>query len=432
MGVNRGLLLRTIRRLQASGRLRSRVGSGVTVVGPPEVRGGADELRFSSAINRLTMPEASTGGEEPVFADFSRLAPDEKFLPHAALLKILADTWKGSRDLWQYAPPFGHPDLRREIAGRMSATGAPWSAEEILVTSGAQQGLDLLFKTFVDSGDAVAVESPTYPGVLPLLQFYGARCVEIPVRPGGRDLSAVGRERLRLIYTMPERQNPTGQTLDEAGRRQLLAAALSSGAVVIEDGYETPVSGIPPLSAMNKEHVVTVGSFSKDLAPGFRVGWVAADRSILWALALAKQTSDLQTPLPLQVAIAEFLRQGGLEGVRRRRNAEVERRRRTLREALERNLPDLAFPRGEDSSPLVWLELPPGAAGREVARRSLARGVRVAPGADFDPLGRDLAAVRLSVSRIENAVVGEGIARLAKAVGETQTGSGMGLTIPRV
>ena len=436
LGVNRGVLLKAIRRLEASGRLRTRVGSGITVVRPP---GGAEpvgdheaEIRFSAGISRLSTSESALAREEPIFADLSRLTPDEKFFPQEAFLAILSETWRRNRELWQYSSPHGFKELRVQIARRMAQAGAPWSAEEILVTSGTQQALDLLFKTFVDPGQAVAVESPTYPGVLPLLQFYGARTVEIPVTRQGRDLSALRHGPVRLAYTMPERQNPTGDTLDAEARRHLLAACLAAGAIVVEDGYETPVSGHPPLSALNRRRVVTLGSFSKDLVPGFRVGWIAADRSILWAITLAKQTSDLQTPLPLQAAIAEFLRQNADEEVRRRRALEVEKRRKALGEALERNLPELSHRGGEPGNPLFWLELPPGVTGREVARRALSRGVRVAPGADFDPGGRDLPALRLSVSHVDHAVVAEAAARLAKAIRETGARSAAALAIPTI
>ncbi len=437
LGVNRGVLLKAVRRLEASGRLRTRVGSGITVVGSRPGEGaqreeGGAEVRFSSAICRLSPSESALAREEPVFADLSRLAPDERFFPQEAFLAILSETWRRNRELWQYSSPHGFKELRVQIARRMAQSGAPWSAEEILVTSGAQQALDLLFKTFVDAGQAVAVEAPTYPGVLPLLKFYGARTVEIPVTREGRDLSGLRQGPVRIVYTMPERQNPTGDTLDEEGRRQLLAASLSAGAIVVEDGYETPVSGHPPLSALNRRRVVTLGSFSKDLVPGLRVGWIAADRSLLWAITLAKQTSDLQTPLPLQAAIAEFLRQNADEEVRRRRAQEVEKRSRTLREALERNLPELSCRGGEPGNPLLWLELPPGVTGREVARRALARGVRVAPGGDFDPGGRDLPALRLSVSHVDHTVVAEATARLAKAVRETGARSANSLAIPTI
>jgi DNA-binding transcriptional MocR family regulator len=357
-----------------------------------------------------------------VIADFSRLAPEERFFPIEEFAELLAATTRRHRELWGYSSPSGLPALRAQIARRLAETGAPWNENDILVTSGAQQGLDLLFKTFVDPGDAVAVESPTYPGILPLLRFYGAEVVEIPVHRGRHDLSGLLGREIRLVYAMPEHQNPTGSTMDEESRRRFLAASLSAGAIVIEDGYERSTSGLAPLCAARKNRVVSLGSFSKDLVPGFRLGWIAADRPILRALSVAKQTTDLQTPLPLQAAMAEFLEKGRDREVLARRGEETEARREILTGSISERLPSLAF-QAERGSPIVWLELPVGESGRQAARASALRGVRVAPGADFDPFGRDLPALRLSVSRVERSSISEGVARLAAALRSGESGS---------
>ena len=243
LGVNRSVLLKAVRRLEGSGRIRSRVGSGITVLRgfPDGLDSGLWQLRFSAAIDRLPAGENPGPASEGLFADLSRLAPDERFFPLDEFLKILAETLRRQRDLWQYASPLGLTHLRQRIAVRLSQGGLPWSADDILITSGAQQALDLLFRVFVDPGDSVGVESPTYPGAIPLLRLSGAEAVEIPVIPGGgRDLSALASRRLRLLYTMPEHHNPTGESMDETTKRRLLAAALTAGAVVVEDIYELP------------------------------------------------------------------------------------------------------------------------------------------------------------------------------------------------
>ena len=429
-GVNRGVLLKAIHRLEAKGQLTARVGSGITVGERVETGPGEDfELRFSAAISRVSVTGPPTPADDEVVADFSRLAPDETFFPIADFVEILAGTSRRHEELWGYSSPSGLPGLREQIARRLAESGAPWREPDILVTSGAQQGLDLLFKTFVDPGDAVAVESPTYPGILPLLRFYGAEIVEIPVARGERDFSRLLGRRVRLVYTMPERHNPTGSTMDSESRRRFLAAALASGAVVVEDGYERSSSGHAPLCAIERSRVVSLGSFSKDLVPGFRLGWIAADRPILRALSVAKQTTDLQTPLPLQAATAEFLKRGLDAGVLGRRSEEVRARRAIAVETISRVLPGLAFP-GEPDSPILWLELPVGSSGREVVRDCAARGVRAAAGADFDPFGRDLPAIRLSVSRIDRSAIPEGIRRLAAAIESVQRASGSALAIP--
>lgn len=430
LGVNRGVLLKAIRRLEAEGVLRARVGSGVTVTAVRESP-SRWEPPFSSAISRVAEAE-TTSGREPVVADFSRLAPDDRWFPYAQFAELLAETGRTHPELWQYADPYGLPELRAEIARRLAETGSPWGADDVLVTSGAQQGLDLLFKAFVDPGDLVAVESPTYPGIIPLLRFHGARVVEIPVEGARRDLSALSGRTVKLAYVMAERHNPTGVTMDEEERRRFLAAAAASGAVVVEDGYEPPTSGLPPLSAIDPIRVATLGSFSKELVPGFRLGWVAADRRIVRALAVAKQTTDLQTPLPIQSAVRAFLAEGGDREVRRRRAEETEARRKALAAALARVLPEIPYLGGTPGQALFWLKLPEGTSGRDAARRARARGVAVSPGADFDPLGRDVPALRLSVSRVSAGSILEGVARLARALMHRESPADAPRAIPTI
>jgi DNA-binding transcriptional MocR family regulator len=170
LGVNRGVVLKAIRILETEGALRARVGSGVTVVAAEKSARAHWSPSFSSAISRVAESEMPAARDSLV-ADFSRLAPDDRFFPYERFAALLAETARSQRELWQYADPNGLPELRAEIARRLAGTGAPRNPDDVLVTSGAQQGLDLLFKTLVDPGDLVAVESPTSPGILPLLRF---------------------------------------------------------------------------------------------------------------------------------------------------------------------------------------------------------------------------------------------------------------------
>lgn len=415
LGVNRGVLLKAVRALEGEGTLRAKVGSGITVVARERGASAKWEPSFSSAISRVAESDEPISSE-PLVADFSRLAPDDRYFPYDRFAELLAETGRLHRELWQYADPYGLDELRTEIARRLTSSGAPWTEQNVLVTSGAQQGLDLLFKALVDPGDLVAVESPTYPGIIPLLRFYGARVVELPVESGRRDLSALAGRSVKLAYVMPERHNPTGVTMDGEERRRFLAAAVAAGAVIVEDGYEPPVSEFAPLSALDPRRVATLGSFSKELVPGFRLGWIAADRRIVRAVALAKQATDLQTPLPIQAAVRAFLAEGADRDVRRRRAEETEARRRGLVAALSRVLPEIPYLGGTPGQSLFWLQLPYGMSGKEAARRARSNGVAVSPGANFDPLGRDVPALRLSVSRVSAESILEGVARLARTL----------------
>ncbi|HYV42738.1 MAG TPA: PLP-dependent aminotransferase family protein, partial [Thermoanaerobaculia bacterium] len=330
--------------------------------------------------------------------------------------RTLSEAWSRRSDLWQYAPPLGFEELRREISARLSQQGLHRGPDEILVTSGAQQGLDLIFRTFADPGDSVVMESPTYSGALALARFAGVRIIELPMEPDGPDVRPLLTTKAKLVYVMPERQNPTGVTTGEARRATLVEAVAASGALLVEDGYEEPESDLQPLAARLPDRTIWLGTLSKDLVPGFRIGWIAGPAGIIERLARVKKTADFQTPLPLQAAVAAFLREGGDRRARRARAFDVEAKRITAARVLKAHLPEVSWWGGEIGSALFWLHLPAETSGRRVAQAAAARGVGVAPGADFDPRGEDRANVRLSVSRVDKREVEQGIRLFADAV----------------
>jgi 2-aminoadipate transaminase len=231
---------------------------------------------------------------------------------------------------------------------------------------------------------------------------------------------------------MPERQNPSGVTASEERRAAVLDAARSAGALVIEDGYEEPEPGRLPLAARDPERTVWLGTLSKDLVPGFRIGWIAAARPIVERLARMKKATDFQTPVPLQAAVAAFLRAGSDRKARAARAEEVSLRSAAAAEALARSVPGTAWWGGEGSNPLFWLHLPAGTSGRRVAEAAAARGVGVSPGQDFDPKGEDRPNIRLSVSRVERRDIPAGIALLGEAIRQVQRGSSAALAAPVV
>jgi DNA-binding transcriptional MocR family regulator len=423
--INRGTVQAAYRILQEAGLARGRVGSGTVVSAAAAlspVPFDADAL-LSARVASLA-PEDSPASGAPLIADFSRLTPDERFFPLEEFTRTLAEAWSRRADLWQYAPPLGLEELRREISRRLCEQGLPRGPEEILVTSGAQQGLDLLFRTFTDPGDAAAMESPTYSGGRARARCAGVRIVELPMGPEGPDPEALLGEKVKLVYLMPERQNPTGVTASQERREAILEAVASTGALLVEDGYEEPESGMAPLAARLPDRTVWLGTLSKDLVPGFRIGWIAGPAPVIERLARVKKTADFQTPLPLQAAVAAFLREGADRRARRARGFDVEAKRITAARGLKSHLPDVAWWGGEIGNALFWLHLPPETSGRRVAQAAAARGVGVAPGADFDPKGEDRANIRLSVSRVDKRNVEHGIRLLAEAVQAVRFASG--------
>jgi 2-aminoadipate transaminase len=231
---------------------------------------------------------------------------------------------------------------------------------------------------------------------------------------------------------MPERQNPTGITTSQERREEIAVAALSAGALIVEDGYEEPESGLLPLAARHPERTVWLGTLSKDLVPGFRIGWIAAPRPIVERLARVKKATDFQTPVPLQAGVAAFLRAGADRKVRVARADEVALRVTAAARALREQMPETTWWGGEGANPLFWVRLPGGLSGRRVAEAAAARGVAVAPGQDFDPKMEDTGYVRLSVSRVERRDVERGIALLAEAVREVRARSSGALGAPVV
>ena len=423
--INRGTVQSAYRILQEAGLARARVGSGtvVSAAAPSPASFDPDAL-LSSRVAQLSI-EDFPAVSAPLVADFSRLTPDERFFPLEEFTRTLAFAWSRRSDLWQYAPPLGLPELRVEISRRLSSQGLERGPEEILVTSGAQQGLDLVFRTFTDPGDAVAMESPTYSGALALARFAGVRIVELPMGPDGPDPAPLVGTRIKLAYLMPERQNPTGVTAREKRRQEIVEAVAASGALLVEDGYEEPESGLTPLAARLPDRTIWLGTLSKDLVPGFRIGWIAGPRTIIEKLARVKKTADFQTPLPLQAAVAAFLRAGSDRKGRRARALDVETKRISAARILAGQLPQVSWWGGEVGSALFWLHLPPGTSGRRVAQAAAARGVGVAPGADFDPKGEDRPNLRLSVSRVDKREVERGVRLLAEAVGAVSGDAGV-------
>ena len=432
LGINRGTVQAAYRRLADAGLVQGRVGSGTVVVSS-----GSSEAPFRLAglvsRNAAALPEEnSIDVSPPLVADFSRLAPDERFFPLEEFTRTVSDAWSRRRDLWQYAPPLGLAELRGEIAKRLSECGIERSPDEVLVVSGAQQGLDLLFRTFTDPGDVVAVESPTYSGVLTLARLAAVSVLPLPMSAAGADPRPLHGRRVKLVYLMPERQNPTGITTNDARRQELLDAALAAGALIVEDGFEQPESRLTTLASRRRDRVVWLGTLSKDLVPGIRIGWIAADLPIIERLARVKRAADFQTPVPLQAAVAAFLRAGSDRKARRGRGEEVALRVCDAAEALARHLPEVSWWGGDGANPLFWLHLPDGVSGRRVAEAAAARGVGVAPGQDFDPAGEDRPNVRLSVSRVERRDIEPGIALLAEAVFEVESRSRAVLSAPVV
>jgi len=375
-------------------------------------RGGAGE-GIAAILGFLGHPDLiSFAGGFPDAATF----PAERT---AALLQELAST--GDTSAFQYAPTHGLAGTRDVIASRLETLqGARPRDDELLVTSGGIEALELVSKSFLDEGDVVVVEGPTYLGAIMAFRGFEADVVAVPLDADGLDVgNLAGRLaaglRPKLLYTIPDHQNPAGVTLSAERRAELVELARRYGFLIVEDvayrelGFDG--SALVSLWSIAPDVVVQAGTTSKTFFPGVRLGWAAGPAEVVAQLISAKQNTDQCAGALGQRLFEEYARRGWIDEQLERSRALYARRWERLLAALERSMPpgvEWTRPSGGFFS---WLSLPVDAA--ELARRAVDEGVAVVPGTPFFPDGRGRTNLRLSFSNVDDELIDVGIARLA-------------------
>ncbi|MEU3845115.1 PLP-dependent aminotransferase family protein [Streptomyces sp. NPDC028635] len=321
----------------------------------------------------------------------------------------------------QYATTEGEPALREALAARITGRGLETDADDLLITTGSQQALSLLATALLDPGDTVLVENPCYLAALQVFGLAGARVVAVPGDEHGPDPVAleelVRRERPKLLYTVPTFQNPTGRTMPAARRAALAAVAARSGLWIVEDDPygELRYDGEPvPWIAAHadaQDRTVLLGSFSKVMAPGLRLGWLRAPRELRRACAVAKQAADLHTPTVNQLAAARYL------DVLDAHVATVRDVYRERRDAMLAGLPD-ALPAGStwtrpEGGMFLWVRLPQSYDSTALLRQVVRHDVAYVPGAPFFAAAPDPRTLRLCFVTQTPEEIGEGLRRLA-------------------
>lgn len=346
--------------------------------------------------------------------------PDASLFPvdpmREALNAILTDPTSAHGAL-QYGPSEGTPLLRQLVAEHMRKRGVACQLDNILLTNGAQQALNLASEVFVDPDETVLVQSLTYPGALQVFLAHGGRISEID----HADASA----RPALIYAMANFQNPTGISLNLEQRRDLVALAHRLKTVLVEDDpYEVlryDGSPLPPLLALDTEsrsieaaRTLYLGTFSKSIAPGLRIGWAVGPRSVIEKMSLLKQTEDLQASSLAQAALARLLADG-LEPFAQRVRAAYQIRRDLMAEALRREFGNRGTWRVPQGGFFFWLTLPDHIDTAKLLEQSAKLGVTFVPGAAFTPDRSGANALRLSFSAAAPERIAKGVKRLARA-----------------
>jgi 2-aminoadipate transaminase len=294
--------------------------------------------------------------------------------------------------LLAYGDTEGYKPLRQWLATYMTDRGVVTTADEVLLTGGFQQGLTLLCSTFLNPGDTVLMENPGYPGALMCLLHGGAKVKGIDITPYGIDVEQtqelICKLRPRFLCVTPFCQNPTGITMDAQTRKKLLSLTKERGVIIVENGFtdELSYSGrlVPPLKAEDRRGcVVYMGSLSDILFPGLRIGWIAASRPIIQALAFAKRAIDPFSSPVLQAACYEFCRQGYFTSHLARIRKIYSRKRELATQALKKHLPrDTGF-RVNEGRMSVWITLPRGIDSTELTGEARALGASFVPGPAF-------------------------------------------------
>jgi len=338
-------------------------------------------------------------------------------------------------DALQYGATEGYPALREQLAHFMASKGASGVApQDLIVTTGSQQALDLIGKTLIDPGDKVIVEGPTFLATIQCFRLYGADLVSAPIDGNGVDVDRleqlIAEHRPKLVYLIPTFGNPSGAMLSLERRKRVLELAVKYQTVIVEDDPygdlyfgDAPPPSLLALSEQapgSRELLVHCGSLSKVLSPGLRVGWMVAPPELLARATMCKQFSDAHTSTFAQATAARYLKAGRMPATLARVRSVYAQRAGIMCEALSAELGDAVTfvePRG---GLFVWARLT-GAGGKVAdgklfAQKAIEQGVAFVPGAPFYCSRPDIATLRLSFATADPDKIREGMARLGRAL----------------
>lgn len=446
-GVNRTTVVQAYEELQALGYLQSRPGSYNRVQKRrKEVEYNPERQSLISWDEISNIPARKIyelflrySPEKPLqpqlrskAINISQLDPDPRLFPiqdfRRCVSSVLHD--RGQESL-SYGTHKGYPPLRQLIARRLRLHGIAVSEEEILITNGAQQAIDLTIRLLANSEKKVVIEAPTYANVIPLIEFNGQQTLEIPMKDDGMDLDALEKvlkkEAVSFIYTMPNFQNPTGITTSHQHRERLLNICLEHKVPIVEDGFEEDMKyygRIPlPIKSIDESNIVIyLGTFSKALFPGLRIGWVTADKECINRMTAIKRFSDLTSGNLVQIVLYEFLKRGyydrHLKRLHRIFRSRMQAALRTVEDSFPKNV-KWTHPAGGYT---IWVKMPRKLEERELHQFMAKYGVVVSPGSYYFTRKKPTEYFRLSIASMNEEEIREGIRRLGKALHELNRG----------
>ncbi len=382
--------------------------------------------RRAAKMNPSVIREILKVTEKPGIISFAGGLPSAKTFPvtefTAACQQVLTADPQGAL---QYASSEGFAPLRQIVADRL-----PWDVDpaQVLITTGSQQGLDLVAKILIDADSRVLVETPTYLGALQAFTPMEPEVLSVASDDEGVDIADLaskvgsGASKARFLYVLPNFQNPTGRTMSEARRVALVAKAAELGLPLIEDNpygdlwFDTPPPA--PLAARNPEGCIYLGSFSKVLAPGLRMGFVVAPKVMYPKLLQAKQAADLHSPGFNQRMITEVMKDGFLDRHIPTIRALYKSQRDAMLAALAKDMPNDVTWNRPDGGMFLWARLPEGMNAQDLLPKAVDKGVAFVPGAAFYNDHGDPRTMRLSFVTPDGDEIRKGVAALAAAIAE--------------
>lgn len=399
------------------------------------------DYRYAHRMQRMTssvIRELLKLTEQPDIISFAGGLPAPEVFPIQKFREACAYVLEnlGPQSL-QYGATDGYLPLREMIARHTSRFSAEVNADNILITSGSQQALDFIGRLFINRGDYIVLESPTYLGALQAWNAFGAQYIPVRSDEHGMvvdELEAALRIGPKFIYVLPNFQNPGGSTLPLERRKQLVKIADKYGVPIIEDDpygqlrYEG--EHIPSIVSLDSEYrgpngghysgnVIYLSTFSKLLAPGLRLGWVVAPPEVIQKLAVTKQAADLHTSSFNQYVAYEVAKGGFLDEHVKLIRATYKERRDVMIEMMEEMFPSGVTWRKPHGGMFLWSVLPEGMDSSEMLKRAIERKVAFVPGEPFHPNGGGKNTLRLNFSYSSPEIIREGMARLAETLKET-------------
>ncbi|HLL57248.1 MAG TPA: PLP-dependent aminotransferase family protein [Rubrobacteraceae bacterium] len=388
---------------------------------------------MKSAATRDLMATLSRPGIISLAGGF----PDTRAFGEEAFREISNQIAAESAQALQYGPTAGLEGIKDVIVDVMAAEGTRANQEDVFITTGAQQGLDLVAKVFLDEGDAVLCEGPTYAGALNAFAAYRPRIIHVPMDRAGmmpvpaREALKKARKqgiRVKFIYTVPNFQNPTGVTLTADRRRELLEIAREYDLIILEDNpygmLRFDGQALPSIAALEQEstggtdRVVYLGTFSKIFAPGVRLGWVHAQPGILHKINIGKQGADLCSSNLTQMLIHSYFRHANWRAYVKHLTALYKERRDAMLDALAEFMPKEVHWTHPEGGLFVWATLPSYVDATSMLPLAISRNIAYVPGEGFYSGGAGKNCMRLNFSFVEPAKIRRGIELLAEVVRE--------------